>query len=66
MNSEIDGAQQSFAENPYLLKSIANGQIRDGLQSNGNYSFGGQTPLKYVRQKSVNSGRSGQNVRPRM
>ena len=39
--------------NPYMLKSAAKTEFGKGLQSKGNYSFGGRTPIVDKRKNSA-------------
>ena len=44
-----------ISENPYVLRDQAKNEMRESLQSRGNYSFGGVSPFKKLAAKKSSS-----------
>ena len=49
--SPADPAEEKY--NPYMLKTDAKNEFGRSLESRGNYSFGGRTPLADKRKNSA-------------
>jgi hypothetical protein len=49
---------------PYMRKSMALKEFKETLKSNGNYSFGGNTPLHKMRDARISRSSYHNNFRP--
>ena len=65
IDDKYDAAQDPNAYmDPYMRKSMALKEFKETLKSNGNYSFGGNTPLYKMRDAKISRSHYNNSFRP--